>query len=182
MIFPRLLVVCLLTPPPPLLVPPSHTRVLIMSQCSGSDSGSPPRPQISTQKTRNKESVRTLEDTVLWARNEGLGDHLRLANPQGETQAGKLFCWACAAWIVAKGCNLKDHVLGKNKRKADGTYERQPGGHARKLSSLPKEKEPAKPMFARKTLELPPNSAPGPMGQKAGTGRASGAVPESAQP
>lgn len=117
-----------------------------MSQCSGSDSGSPPRSQISTQKTRNKESVRTLEDTVLWARNEGLGDHLRLANPQGETQAGKLFCWACAAWIVAKGCNLKDHVLGKNKRKADGTYERQPGGHARKLSSLPKEKEPAKPM------------------------------------
>ena len=58
------------------------------------------------------------EDTVLWARNEGLGDHLRLANPQGETQAGKLFCWACAAWIVAKGCNLKDHVLGKNKRSA----------------------------------------------------------------
>ena len=52
-----------------------------------------------SRKERNKESNRTVEETVSWAQNEGLGDHLQEANPKGNKQADKLFCWACATWI-----------------------------------------------------------------------------------
>ena len=78
---------------------------------------------------------------MLWAQNEGLGDHLQEAYPKGNKQADKLFCWACATWIGNRGSNLKDHVLGKSVLMPSGTRQRQRGNHARKVSLMPQKEE-----------------------------------------
>ena len=48
--------------------------------------------QESQKSTRNKETTRSTADCLQWAIGEGIGDHLRLTDSQGESQNGKVNC------------------------------------------------------------------------------------------
>ena len=94
---------------------------------------------------RNKEAKRSASDTLQSALGEGIGDQLSLADPSGVTVAEKLYCQLCGTWLGLKGAILKDHCLGKNVKQPDGTFSLKPGGHARKVASLPPTKTIAPP-------------------------------------
>ena len=66
-----------------------------------------------------------------------MGRYLCCIDTQGEGQNGKLYCTLCAVWLSPKGAILKDHVLGKNKKRPDGSYARLLGTHACKATPPP---------------------------------------------
>ena len=92
--------------------------------------------QESQKSTRNKETTRSTADCLQWAIGEGIGDHLSLADSQGESQNGKLNCNICAVWLSTKGAILKDHVLAKNVKQSDGSYAQYPLVHPNNYRGL----------------------------------------------
>ena len=128
------------------------------------------------KSSRNKETIRSTADCLQWAIGEGIGDHLSLADSQGESQNGRLNCNLCAVWLSTKGAILKDHVLGKNVKPPDGSYARKPGTHARKAALCPvvppqaREATPQQPPTIIVNVPAPqPEPAPAPQ-KKAATG------------
>ena len=124
--------------PPPLsaILPSAATT----SPTSPSADGDPPSALPAgadppSEKKRNKQSTRSVSDTLQWCIGENCGDHLSLVDRDGEGQAGKLYCTLCGVWLSAKGAIIKDHCFGKNKKGEDGTFRRHPGFHATKAAA-----------------------------------------------
>ena len=90
-----------------------------------------------SEPKRNKETTRSTSDCLQWAISEGISEHLRLTDAQNQENVGKLYCILCAIWLSTKGAILKDHVLGKTVKQADGSKVRKPGGHAAKVAKVP---------------------------------------------
>ena len=59
-------------------------------------------------------------DCLQWALSEGIGERLRLTDPQNRKSVGKfLYCILFAIWLSAKAAVLKNHVARNDAKQAD---------------------------------------------------------------
>ena len=134
---------------PPLLsaMLPSAATTSPTSPSAGGDPASeqPAGADPPLENKRNKQSTRSVSDTLQWCIGENCCDHLSLVDRDGEGQAGKLYCTICGVWLSAKGAIIKDHCFGKNKKGEDGTFRRHPGFHATKAAAALAKPPPAPP-------------------------------------